>query len=349
MSNQALPRPRFNAPEPEHGPPERRTKAALKTEARTTRLLDGKVSEVPDAAFGWAMRLCGVAVVALLGLIVYQLVVGSTLSWHAFGWKFFGQSDWNPVEDQYGALPFIYGTLVSSLLALLIAVPLSLGVAVFITEMCPVGLRGILSFTTELLAAIPSVVYGLWAIFVLVPVIREYVEPFLAKTLGWTTLFSGPPYGIGMLAAGVILAIMIIPIISSITREVLTVVPQHQREAALALGATRWEMIRMGVLRNARAGIMGAIILGLGRALGETMAVTMVIGNRPEIAKSLFAPGYTMASVLANEFTEATGDLYLSALIEIGLALFLVTIVVNALARLMVWSVTRGQPSRSIA
>ena len=343
MSNQALPRLRFNAPEPERG-----TRAALKLEARTTPPLPGKVSEIPDAVFGGAMRLCGLAVVALLGLIVYQLAVGSTLSWHAFGWKFFAQSDWNPVEDSYGALPFIYGTIVSSLLALVIAIPLSLGVSVFITEMCPIWLRGILSFTTELLAAIPSVVYGLWAIFILVPILREYVQPLLARTLGWTGLFSGPPYGIGMLAAGVILAIMIIPIISSITREVLTVVPQHQREAALALGATRWEMIRMGVLRNARAGIVGAIILGLGRALGETMAVTMVIGNRPEIAKSLFAPGYTMASVLANEFTEATGDLYLSALIEIGLALFFVTVVVNALARLMVWSVTRGQPARSI-
>ena len=344
MSNQALPRPRFNAPEPEQ-----EQKAALKVEITTAPPLRGKVSEIPDAVFGWAMRLCGVAVVALLGLIVYQLAVGSQLSWHAFGWKFFGQSDWNPVEDQYGALPFIYGTIVSSLLALVIAVPLSLGVAVFVTEMCPVALRGALSFTTELLAAIPSVVYGLWAIFVLVPILRQYVQPFLATTLGWTGLFNGPPYGIGMLAAGVILAIMIIPIISSINREVLTVVPQHQREAVLALGATRWEMIRMGVLRNARAGIVGAIILGLGRALGETMAVTMVIGNRPEIAKSLFAPGYTMASVLANEFTEATGDLYLSALIEIGLVLFFVTIVVNALARLMVWSVTRGQPARNIA
>jgi phosphate transport system permease protein len=344
MSNQALPRPCFSAPEPERGP-----KVALKIEASAKPLLDGKVSEVPDALFGWVMRLCGLAVVALLGLIVYQLIIGSQLSWHAFGWKFFWHSDWNPVEDQYGALPFIFGTLVSSLLALVIAVPLSLGVAVFTTEMCPLSLRGILSFTTELLAAIPSVVYGLWAIFVLVPLLREYVQPFLASTLGWTGLFSGPPYGIGMLAAGVILAIMVIPIISSITREVLTVVPQHQREAVLALGATRWEMIRMGVLRNARAGIVGAIILGLGRALGETMAVTMVIGNRPEIAKSLFAPGYTMASVLANEFTEATGDLYLSALIEIGLALFFVTIVVNALARLLVWSVTRGQPARSLA
>src|SRR6202142_2156964 len=344
MSNQALPRPRFNAPEPERGP-----KATLKIEARMAPLLQGKVSEIPDAVFGWAMRLCGVAVVALLGLIVYQLVVGSQLSWHAFGWKFFGQSEWNPVSDEYGALPFIYGTVVSSLLALVIAIPLSLGVAVFITEMCPVGLRGILSFTTELLAAIPSVVYGLWAIFVLVPVLREYVQPFLGKTLGWTGLFSGPPYGIGMLAAGIILAIMIIPIISSITREVLTVVPQHQREAVLALGATRWEMIRLGVLRNARAGIVGAIILGLGRALGETMAVTMVIGNTPQIAKSLFAPGYTMASVLANEFSEATGDLYLSSLIEIGLALFFVTIIVNALAQLLVWTVTRGQPARGHA
>jgi len=344
MSNQALPRPRFNAPLPEQ-----ETRTVLKLESPTTPLLPGRVSEIPDALFGWAMRLCGLAVVALLGLIVYQLVVGSELSWQAFGWKFFGQSDWNPVEDRYGALPFMFGTVLSSLLALLIAVPLSLGVAVFITEMCPRGLRGILSFTTELLAAIPSVVYGLWAIFVLVPALRQYVQPFLAKAFGWTGLFSGPLYGYSMLAAGVILAIMIIPIVSSITREVLSVVPQHQREAALALGATRWEMIRMGVLRNARAGIMGAIILGLGRALGETMAVTMVIGNRPEIARSLFAPGYTMASVLANEFTEATGDLYLSALIEIGLALFLVTIVVNALARLMVWSVTRGQPAKSLA
>ncbi len=343
MGNQALPRPRFEAPDPERG-----TKAIPKLETTTAPLLQGKVSEVPDAIFGTAMRLCGFAVVGLLGLIVYQLILGSELSWHAFGWKFFGTSDWNPVEDQFGALPFIYGTIVSSILSLIIAVPLAVGVAVFITEMCPVGLRGILSFTTELLAAIPSVVYGLWAIFVLVPILRSYVQPFLATTLGWTGFFSGPPYGIGMLAAGVILAIMVIPIISSITREVLSVVPQHQREAALALGATRWEMIRVAVLRNARAGIVGAVILGLGRALGETMAVTMVIGNRPEIAKSLFAPGYTMASVLANEFSEATGDVYLSALIEIGLALFLVTIVVNALARLMVWSVTRGQPSRGV-
>ena len=228
----------------------------------------------------------------------------------------------------------------------MIAIPLSVGVAVFTTEMCPKPLRGTISFLTELLAAIPSVVYGLWAIFVLAPLLRGHVQPWLAKYFGWTSLFSGPPFGIGMLAAGIILAIMIVPIIASISREVLTAVPQQQREAVLALGATRWEMIRVGVLRNARTGIVGAIILGLGRALGETMAVTMVIGNTPQIARSLFAPGYTMASVIANEFTEATGDLYLSALIEIGLGLFLVTIVVNILAGLLVWSVTRGMPAR---
>jgi phosphate transport system permease protein len=316
---------------------------------RMSLLLHSSSGELADRTFSWAMLACAMGVLGLLALIVYELVMGSQLSWHAFGWSFFWGRDWNPVEDHYGALPFVYGTLVSSLLALIIAVPLSIGVAVFTTEMCPKWLRGPLSFITELLAAIPSVIYGLWAIFVLVPLLRTYVQPFLARTLGWTGLFSGPPYGIGMLAAGIILAIMIVPIISSITREVLTVVPQHQREGVLALGATRWEMIRIGVLRNARAGIFGGIILGLGRALGETMAVTMVIGNRPEIAKSLFAPGYTMASVIANEFSEATGNTYLAALVEIGLALFLVTIVVNALARLMVWTVTRGQPARGHA
>ncbi len=295
------------------------------------------------------MLACGLAVLGLLVLIVYELVTRSALSWHAFGFRFFSGSDWDPVNEQFGALPFVYGTLVSSLLALIIAVPLSIGVAVFTTEMCPPILRGPLSFFVELLAAIPSVIYGLWAIFVLIPILSHHVQPFLARTLGWTGLFEGPPFGYSMLAAGVILAIMIVPIISSITREVLMVVPQHQREAALALGATRWEMIRIGVLRKARAGIMGGIILGLDRALGETMAVTMVIGNRPQIVKSLFAPGYTMASVLANEFSEATGNVYLSALIEIGLALFLVTIVVNALARLLVWTVTRGQPARGHA
>jgi phosphate transport system permease protein len=340
MANQALPQPRLKGPQP-----------VVKQEVkkRLNPLVKSSDGLFADRVFGWLILGCALVVLAILGLIVWQLVERSQLSFHAFGLKFFAVQDWDPVNDQYGALPFVFGTLVSSLLALVIAVPLAVGVAVFTTEMCPKWLRGPLSFTTELLAAIPSVIYGLWAIFVLVPILRNYVQPFLAKTLGWTGLFSGPQYGIGMLAAGIILAIMIIPIISSIAREVLSVVPQHQREAALALGATRWEMIRVAVLRNARAGIVGGVILGLGRALGETMAVTMVIGNRPEIAKSLFAPGYTMASVLANEFSEAAGDLYLSALIEIGLALFLVTIIVNALARFMVWSVTRGQPARARA
>jgi phosphate transport system permease protein len=320
-----------------------------RTQARVGLLRGVSSGELADHTFRYAMLLSAAAVLGVLILIVYELVVRSGLSWHAFGLRFFVGRDWNPVEEQFGALPFIYGTLVSSLLALIISVPLAIGVAMFTTEMCPTWLRGPLSFTTELLAAIPSVIYGLWGIFVLAPLLRSYIQPFLARSLGWTGLFEGPPFGIGMLAAGVILAIMIIPIISSITREVLSVVPRHQREAALALGATRWEMIRVGVLRNARAGIVGAIILGLGRALGETMAVTMVIGNRPEIARSLFAPGYTMASVIANEFSEATGNVYLSALIEIGLVLFLVTIIVNALARLLVWSVTRGQPARAHA
>jgi phosphate transport system permease protein len=304
-------------------------------------------SPIADQVFFGAMLACGLSVLAIVGLIVYELITKSALSWHAFGFKFFVRSEWDPVNDQFGALPFVYGTIVSSILALLLAVPLAVGVAVFITEMCPRWLRGPLAFTTELLAAIPSVIYGLWAIFVLVPLLRVYVEPFMGKYLGWSGLFEGTPYGIGMLAAGIILAIMVIPIVSSITREVMTAVPQQQREAVLALGATRWEMIRTGVLRNARAGIMGGVILGLGRALGETMAVTMVIGNRPEIAKSLFAPGYTMASVIANEFSEATGDLYLSSLVEVGLALFIVTIIVNIIAQFLVWTVTRGTPARA--
>ena len=340
MANPAFPRPDMPGPQPV---------AAAKVNADAVQskpLLRSSGGEVADRAFKSAITACGLAVLGVLVLIVYELVTSSQLSWHAFGFKFFIGSAWNPVSEQFGALPFVYGTLVSSLVALVIAVPLSIGVAVFTTEMCPKSLRGPLSFFVELLAAIPSVIYGLWAFFVLVPLLSGYVQPFLAKTLGWTGLFEGPPYGIGMLAAGIILSIMIIPIISSITREVLMVVPQHQREGVLALGATRWEMIRVGVLRNARAGIVGGIILGLGRALGETIAVTMVIGNRPEIAKSLFAPGYTMASVLANEFSEATGDIYLSALVEIGLALFVVTIIVNALAQLLVWTVTRGQPAR---
>ena len=304
------------------------------------------LDKLTDSTFKIVILLCALSVLGILGVISYELITQSRLSAVKFGIKFFFGENWDPVAGDFGAFPFIYGTLVSSAIALVLAVPLGLGVAVFLTEMCPRSLRAPLSFTTELLAAIPSVIYGLWAIFVLAPFVRFHVEPFLGRYFGWTGLFTGPQYGIGMLAAGIILAVMVIPIVSSITREVLIAVPQHQREAALALGATRWEMIRIAVLRNARAGILGAVILGLGRALGETMAVTMVIGNRAEIAKSLFAPGYTMASVIANEFAEAPDALYRSALIEIGLALFIVTIIVNACARLLVWSTTRGVPAR---
>jgi phosphate transport system permease protein len=293
------------------------------------------------------VTVAALAVLAIVGLIVVELMQQSALAWQKFGIHFFFGSDWDPVSGSFGAVPFIYGTIVSSVVALVIAVPLAVAVAVFVTEMCPRGLRKPIAYATELLAAIPSVIYGLWAIFILVPLLRTHINPILTKLLGWTGLFAGPDYGYSMFAAGVVLAIMITPIISSIAREVLSVVPQQQREAALALGATRWEMVRMAVLRNARAGILGAIILGLGRALGETMAVTMVIGNNPHVAKSLLAPGYTMASMIANEFAEATDDLYKSALMEVGLALFIVTIIVNILAGLMVWTVTRGTPARA--
>src|SRR5580658_6107554 len=315
-------------------------------------------SALADRGFHVLMVLCALSIFGIVALIAFELVLRSQQSWHAFGFNFFFTAFtdpdtkqpvyWDPVNGHFSALPFIYGTLVSSFLALLLAVPLAIGVAVFLTEMCPRGLRGPLGFLTELLAAIPSVIYGLWAVFVLVPILREHVNPLLVKSLGWSGFFSDDnPTGLGFVASGVILAIMILPIISSLTREVMTAVPHSQREAVLALGATRWEMIRMGVLRNARIGIVGAIILGLGRALGETMAVTMVIGNTPEIHKSLLANGTSMSAVIANEFAEAVSDLHRSALIEIGLALFLVTIVVNALAQLLVWAVTRGAPSEA--
>jgi phosphate transport system permease protein len=304
---------------------------------------------IADRVFKGLVVLCAVAIMSIVGLIVFELLRESKPSITKFGFKFLVKQIWDPVAEDFGALPFIYGTIVSSLVALCIAVPLSVGTALFLTELCPRWLRGTLSLLVELLSAIPSVIYGLWGIFVLSPFLRVYVEPFLAKYFGWTGLFTGPKYGWGMLAAGAILAIMILPIIASITREVITAVPRVQREAALALGATKWEMLRMAVLRNARPGIFGAVILGLGRALGETMAVTMVIGNRPEIAKSLFAPGHTLASVIANEFSEAVGAVYLSALVEMALVLFVVTLIVNALAGLLVWSITRGMPARALA
>ena len=320
-------------------------------------LLSRGNSAVADRGFHWLMVLCAFSIFGIVILIATELVLRSQMTWHEFGLKFFFHADtdpathlpwyWDPVNGHFSALPFIFGTLVTSFVALLIAVPLAVGLAIFLTEMCPRALRGGLAFLTELLAAIPSVIYGLWAVFVLVPILREHVNPWLMKTLGWPGLFGNDnPTGLGYMAAAVILAIMILPIISSLTREVMTAVPHSQREAVLALGATRWEMIRMGVLRNARIGIVGAVILGLGRALGETMAVTMVIGNTPEISKSLFANGSSMASVIANEFAEAVSDIHRSALIEIGLALFLVTIIVNAFARFLVWMVTRGAPAR---
>lgn len=302
-----------------------------------------------DPAFRAIVYLCAAAVFAIVVLILYELIVKSHPAMVKFGFKFLAKQVWDPVNEDFGALPFVYGTLVSSLVALAIAVPLSIGTALFLTEICPRAIRATMQLLVELLAAIPSVIYGLWGIFVLAPFLRRHVQPFLGTYLGWTGLFTGPKYGIGMLAAGVILAIMILPIIASITREVIVAVPRQQREAALALGATKWEMLRMAVLRNARPGILGGIILGLGRALGETMAVTMVIGNRPEIAKSLFAPGYTLASVIANEFTEATTAMYLSALVEMALILFVLTLIVNALAGLLVWSITRGMPARALA
>jgi phosphate transport system permease protein len=304
------------------------------------------------------MVLCALSIFGIVALIAVELVLRSDLSLHKFGLDFFFKAYvdpdtkqtayWDPVNGFFSAVPFVYGTLVSSFLALLMAVPLAIGVAVFLTEMCPRALRGPLAFLTELLAAIPSVIYGLWAVFVLVPLMREHVNPGLVHLFGWTGFFSDDnPTGLGFLASGVILAVMILPIISSLTREVMTAVPHSQREAVLALGATRWEMIRMGVLRNARIGIVGAIILGLGRALGETMAVTMVIGNSPEIHRSLLSTGSSMASVIANEYAEATSDMHLSALTEIGLALFVVTIIVNALAQVLVWAVTRGAPAQA--
>jgi phosphate transport system permease protein len=334
-------------------------------------LLSRGNSALADGLFSGVMTACAISIFAIVGLICLELILQSQLTWHKFGLSFFYKLNidpdthlpvfWDPVNGIFYALPFLYGTLVSSLVALAIAVPLAIGVAIFLTEMCPGFLRGPLSFMTELLAAIPSVVYGLWAIFVLVPLLREHISPIfigifsfppVVKLFGWTGLvgddglFGGVNLGLGLLAAGTILAIMILPIIASLTREVMTAVPRSQREAVLALGATRWEMIRVGVLRNARIGIVGSIILGLGRALGETMAVAMVIGNSPEIHRSLLSTGHSMASVIANEFSEATSDLHRSALVEIGLALFVVTIIVNALARMLVWAVTRGTPAR---
>jgi len=276
------------------------------------------------------------SVVLITVALVYQLWKDSALPRHAFGWRFFVTDVWDPVFDKFGALPFIYGTVVTSAVGLLIAVPLGLGAAIFLAELAPQKISDTLTFLIDLLAAVPSVIYGLLGIFILVPLLREYVQPALGKTLGFLPLFSGPPFGVGFLAAGIVLAIMVIPFIISVSREVLLSVPREQREAALSLGATRWESTWKVVVPFARTGIFGSIFLALARALGETMAVTMVIGNAPKISPSLFSPGYSIAAVIANEFTEATGDLYLQALIELGLVLFLLTFILNGLARLLI-------------
>ncbi|MGE5358311.1 MAG: phosphate ABC transporter permease subunit PstC [Bacteroidales bacterium] len=283
----------------------------------------------------------GAAVVLIAVLIAWHLIAHSSESRHKFGWAFLGGQQWDPVAGEFGAAPFLYGTLVTSAIALLIAIPVGIGVAIFLAELAPRRLSSATGMLLELLAAVPSVIYGLVGISVLVPVMRSSIEPALRTVFPGVPLFSGVAYGVGYLTAGLVLAIMVIPFIISVGREVLLAVPREQREASLALGSTRWESVWSVVLPYARGGLYGAIFLALGRALGETMAVTMVIGNRPEIAASLFAPGHSMAAVIANEFTEATGDLYLSALIEIGLVLFAVTMVVNAAARFLIYATTQ--------
>ncbi len=295
-----------------------------------------------DRVFRWLLTLGALSIPILLGFLVFELWMGSRLAIGQFGLDFVTSSTWDPVAEEFGAFPLIFGTLISSVVALVIAVPLSLGVAIFLSEFAPKSVRQPVAFLISLLAAIPSVVYGLWGIFVLIPILRTTAFPFLRDVFGFLPLFQGAIYGPSMLSAGIILAIMVMPYIMSVSREVLLAVPDTQREAALALGATRWEAVITAVLPYARSGIMGAIILGLGRALGETMAVTMLIGNRHEIAASLFAPGYTMAAAIANEFSEAVGDMHLSALAYVAFLLFIVTVLVNAAARLLIWRVARG-------
>jgi len=285
--------------------------------------------------------LFAASVVLITVLLIYELWVGAALSRHKFGLVFFFTRVWDPIAEQFGALPFIYGTLVTAAVSLLLAVPLGIGAAIFLAELAPQKLSDPLQFFIDLLAAIPSVIYGLLGVFIVIPMMREWVQPALKNTLGFLPLFRGPVYGMGFLTAGIVLAIMVIPYIISVSREVLLSVPRDQREAALALGSTRWESTWKVVVPFAKTGIMGSIFLALARALGETMAVTMVIGNTPTISSSLFSPGYSIAAVIANEFTEATGDMHLSALIELGLVLFLLTFILNGLARLLMLLTTQ--------
>jgi phosphate transport system permease protein len=298
-----------------------------------------------DRGFRLGTGFFAFLVVALVAGIFFELYRTSHLSLEKFGFRFWTGKTWDPVSGEFGAFPFIWGTLYSSLLAMLISTPIAIGIAIYLSELSPRRLRTPLAFLTELLAAVPSIVYGLWGVFVLVPIVRslQVATPDWMKKI---PLFSGPPLGVGMLSAGLILAVMVIPFTSAVAREVLKAVPSTQREAAYALGATRWEAI-LAALRFGRTGIIGAVILGFGRAVGETMAVTMVIGNNPQVSASLYAPQYSMAAVIANEFTEAADNLYLSALIEIGLVLFVITVIINACSRLLIWSVTREIKARS--
>jgi phosphate transport system permease protein len=294
-----------------------------------------------DVYFKRIIFLFGASIPSLLFLLLIMLISKSWLSIEKFGLGFVISSFWDPMAEQYGALPFIYGTIMSSLIALVIAVPLGMGCAVYLSEVSKNVVKEYLSAMVELLAAIPSVVYGLWGIFVLAPWIATFVEPGLQSVFGFLPIFQGAFSGLSMLSGGVILAIMILPIITALSREIFQSVPNNLRESAMALGATKWETLKLAVMGPARSGIIGAIILALGRAMGETMAVTMVIGNRPDISASLFQPGYTLASVIANEFAEAVSDMNLSVLIELGLVLLVLTLIVNAFARILIWKTTQ--------
>ena len=310
------------------------------SEARGLVRVPGPRERAGDRFFRLALQSVAALILLAALALTWQLGWTSRATWAKFGFSFLFTSTWDPVNDQFGALPFLFGTAVTSALAMLIAVPLGVGSAVFLTELAPRRLADVLCFAIELLAAVPSVILGLMGVFILVPAVRA-VEPFLTRTLGFLPFFRGAPYGVGLLAAGLILALMVLPYITTITREVLLTVPRPLKEGMYALGATRWEVVRGVSLPHARSGVIGACFLALGRALGETMAVTMVIGNAPRISASLFAPGYSMAAVIANELAEAASDAHLSALIAIGFALLVVTVIINGLARLMIYRLER--------
>jgi phosphate transport system permease protein len=302
-----------------------------------------RAGNLGDRVFGGTLWILGIMVLVIAGLIILNLaLVSRPLAKEHSLWGFITGLTWDPVEDKFGALSFLYGTLVTSAVSILVAVPIAIGLSLFITQFAPPKLGRVLTTPVELLAAIPSVVYGLWGLFVLVPLLRESVEPWLGKYFGWLPLFRGPPIGLGYLASGLILAVMILPTIVAVSVEVMKTTPEANREAALALGATKWEAVMMAVIPYSRAGILGAVLLGLGRALGETMAVTMVIGNSPQIAASLFAAGYSLPAVIANEFAEATSNVHIGALAGLALILFATTFILNAGARVLVTAVQKG-------